>query len=115
MKSPLFYELQSTGMLRKVPSRELRAALGELLSLNKLVTPFYEMSLRALTAPDFSPEIVTYGLRDEEGKRGDGTLRVASVDTDRARLDPLFRRRILQRIVPEAAGRTLPESCETAP
>jgi hypothetical protein len=50
LKSPLLYELQSTGMLCKVPSRELRAALGELLSLNKLVTPFYEMSLRTLTA-----------------------------------------------------------------
>lgn len=152
------YELQSTGMLRKVPSRELRAALGELLSFDKLVTPFYEMSLRTLTAPDFSPETVTYGLRDEEGKRGDGNLLVASVDIDRARSDPLFRRRILQghsafitridvndthrkvdclilaqlaaegyepsghwlvdnlqRIVPEAARKTLPESCEAAP
>lgn len=90
------YELQNTGMLRKVPSRELRAALGELLSSQKLAMPFYEMSLRTLTAPDFSPETVSYGLRDEEGIRGDGMARVMSVDIERARADPLFRRRIVQ-------------------
>jgi hypothetical protein len=90
------YELQNTGILRKVPSRELRAALGELLSLDRLVTPFYDMSLRTLTAPDFSPESVAYGLTDNEGKRGNGNLRVTSIDIERASSDPLFRRRILQ-------------------
>lgn len=105
-----------------------------------------------------SPETVTYGLRDEEGKRGDGTLLVTSVDIDRARSAPLFRRRVLQghsvfmtrisindtyrrvdceihakltaegyepsghwlvdnlqRIVPDAIGKTLPESRGAAP
>lgn len=151
------YELQNTGMLRKVPSRALRAALGELLSGDRLTAPFYEMSLRTLTAPDFSPETVAYGLTNNEGKRGHGTLRVTSVNIDRARSDPQFRRRILQghsvyviriqtndvyrkldceilamlavegyepsghwlvdnleRLIPEAAKKTLPPSCESA-
>jgi hypothetical protein len=89
------YELQNTGMLRKVPSRELRAALGELLSLDRLATPFFEMSLRRLTTSDFGPETVTYGLAGGEGYRHDA-LRVVAVDIDRARSDPLFRRRIVQ-------------------
>ena len=148
------YDLQSTSLLRKMPSREPRAALGELLPPDKLDAPFYERSLRTLTAPDFSPGAVTYGRRDEPGKRGDGTLLVASVDLDRAKSDPLFGRRVLQghsvymsriginefsrrvdcdildrlaaegyepsghwlvdnlqRIVPEADGKTLPEPC----
>jgi hypothetical protein len=88
------YELQNTGMLRKVPSRELRAALGELLSMDRLAPPFYEMSLRRVTTPDFGPETVTYGLA--QGNRGHDVLQVVAVDIDRSRSDPLFRRRIVQ-------------------
>jgi hypothetical protein len=90
------YELQNTGLLRKVPSRELRAELGEILSWTKMAMPFYEMSLRTLTAPDFDPEAVKYGL-EQSGETGQkGSLTVLSVDIDRARADPLFRRRIVQ-------------------
>jgi hypothetical protein len=152
------YELRSTGMLRKVPSRELRAALGELLSMDRLVTPFFEMSLRKLTTTDFDPETVTYGLARGEGVRGHAVLRVVAVDIDRARSDPLFRRRVMQglsaysmriftnessrridcdmltrlaadghepsdhwlvdnleRIIPEAGRKDLPDACENAP
>ena len=90
------YELQNTGLLRKIPSRELRAELGELLSHTRMFMPFYEMSLRLLTAPDFDPEIVTYGLARNSGAPREGSPNLVSVDIDRARTDPLFRRRVVQ-------------------
>jgi hypothetical protein len=91
------YELQGTGMLRKLPSRDLRAALGELLSQDKLRQPYLEELSRNITAPAFTPDAVHYGLVDVN--RGGEELRMMrglSVDLARARSDPQFRQRVLQ-------------------
>ena len=91
------YELQGTGMLRKVPSRELRAALGELLSQDKLRQPYLEGLSRNITAPAFTPDIVRYGLVDvNTGGEELRMVRGLSVDLARARSDPHFRQRVLQ-------------------
>lgn len=89
------YELQNSGQLKEIPSRELRGALGELLSGDRIAGSYFERWLGGLTAPPFSNRIVTYAL-SEPNEDGDRSMRVTDVDLELARADPDFRARAVQ-------------------
>jgi hypothetical protein len=89
------YELQSTGHLKDISSKELRGALGELLSRDRMGTDYYDYWATAVSAPPYSPDIVTFG-QSENGASGVQTLIVTDVDLELARNNPAFRARINQ-------------------
>lgn len=89
------YELQNSGRLKDIPSRELRGALGELLSIDRLDGRYYDNLMSMLTAPPFSSQIITYELSepDETGQR---VKTVTDVDLELARREPNFRMRVIE-------------------
>lgn len=89
------YELQNSGRLKDIPSRELRGALGELLSRDRLIERYYESWAGVLTAPPFSTRLVTYGLTEPAGSE-ERTMKIVAVDLEQARLDPDFRAHAIQ-------------------
>ena len=90
------FELQNTGQLKDIASRDLRAALGEQLSLDRQYQAYEEAWLRQLTAPSFSPSIVFSRLTPAEGGEPRRDSIVTGLDIDLARSTPGFRARVVQ-------------------
>jgi len=90
------YELQNTGQLRDIASKDLRKVLGELLAGDRQYQAYEEAWLRQLTAPPFSPSIVHARLTPPEDDQTSRDLAVSAVDIELARRTPEFRERLVQ-------------------
>ena len=95
-KNEVLREMQSTGMLQRLPAGDLRSALNEALAQARVYTPFYERAMGTITAPPLSPEFVSFELFSSDDPLRDGRITVTGVDFQRAREDPNLRLRILQ-------------------
>jgi len=104
--------LQASGRLKDIDSTELRNALSELRSIDRLNAAFSERARREMTAPPFDVKLLRLRAPELDGTNIEAGP-VATLDVEGARQDPNFRARLIQRA--KSDTHAIPNTVESFP